>query len=406
MNIFLFSRALPFHGAGGMELVAWDLAAGLASRGHNLKVFTTVIPDGVECTVPASLSKSMEIVPLDKTRPGHYSREWWTGSRRAFVGALKNDRPDVILSISAGACSVLPLALSIPSVIQAHGTSIMEFISKVRRGTLISVLSSLRNLSHIPNDILMFRRVSKVVAVGPEVYRGLRNPLMRIALPPKKIEMIPNGIDTLLFRPDASARANMREKFGIPARAKVLCWVSRLHAQKGCHLALKAFSMLRKKNCYFLVVGDGPEVSRLKGQSEQLGVSDRVVFAGRVQRANLPLLLSAGDAFVFTTLRDEGLPLNVLEAMAFDLPCVISLRLCNNIEGIQDVNGIYPVDPMNPKKTADGLESALANETGRVSLKGGMTKDASRAFVKREYSLDGMVRAYETLLEGLVVGYG
>ena len=67
------------------------------------------------------------------------------------------------------------------------------------------------------------------------------------------------------------------------------------------------------------MLGDGPERSRLERTAQELGVSDRVFFAG--WQTDLSTWLSALDVFVLTS-NSEGLPLGALEAMAAGLPVV------------------------------------------------------------------------------------
>lgn len=44
LRILIVTRSLPDHGLGGMEAVAWDIAKGLAERGHTVRVLTTQAP--------------------------------------------------------------------------------------------------------------------------------------------------------------------------------------------------------------------------------------------------------------------------------------------------------------------------------------------------------------------------
>jgi glycosyltransferase involved in cell wall biosynthesis len=372
-----------------MELVAWDVATGLAERGHNVKIITTATRNGSLCTIPRELSDCLTVEYLCDTRPGRYSRRWWKKSRAAYIYGKDRFNPHVVFSVSAGAKSVFPVLDNVPAVMQAHGTSLGEFRSKIRSGSFVSLLSSIRNFLWIPSDLLMFRHIKKIVAVGPKVRDALQNAPYHWALYKDKVVMIPNGIDTEMFRPDYRARVEIRKQFGIPETAKVLVWASRLHRQKGAHLALEAFSRFNRDNVWFLIIGDGPERIKLQQQSDEKGISDRVVFVGQLSHAKLPLFLSAGDAFVFTTISDEGLPLNLLEAMSINLPCVISQHLTKAINSIEDVEGIYTAVPTDVKGVAQELSKALCNRSNR-----------RRAFIEKNYSKKRMLDKYEqTLLE-------
>jgi glycosyltransferase involved in cell wall biosynthesis len=387
MKILFFTRALPCHNIGGMELVAWDMAKGLAERKHNVKIITTSTVNNIPYKIPEDLRHRLTIEYLEKTKPGRYSRQWWKASRRAYVIEKNRFVPDVIVSISAGARSVLPILSKIPAIMQAHGTSWGEFISKIRSSQFISMIVSIRNLMWIPLDLVMYRRFRKVVAVGPKVYNALEHPLVRWALPKDGLIMIPNGIDTELFRPNHDTRLRIRRKMGIPEKTKVIVWASRLHRQKGAHLALKAFAELKSPDIRFLVIGDGPERHALELQSKTLLVADRVVFVGQVDHSYLPALLNCGDVFIFTTIRGEGFPLNVLEALSVNLPVVVSKNLAGPLEGAE---GIYPVNPTDTKNVSKAIQNAFLSD------------GSGRFFIENHYSRKTMLDRYELILKEMV----
>jgi glycosyltransferase involved in cell wall biosynthesis len=388
MNILCLSRSLPGHGIGGMQRVAWDLATGLANRGHQVKIITTATADGRDTVVPAALSDRLAVEHLPGTRPAQYSTSWWRQSRAAYLRTQKEgSRYDVVLSISAGAWSVIPLLGTVPVIMQAHGTSITEIQSKLRSGRPVAFLQALHNLSWVPWDLGMYRRSRKVVAVGPMAYAGLRHPLIRWVLPPDKLLMIPNGIDTERYRPCAEARAALARQLAIPEGSKVLVWASRLHKQKGAHLALSAFAEVPSSKLSFVMIGDGPERGNLERQARELKIADRVRFIGQVDNDEMPRWLSVGDAFVFTSIREEGFPLNILEALSMNLPVVATKKLVDALEEVEDV---YAVDPSDSAAVSRAMQQAV------IAI--GHDRDA----VERRYSRQVMIRRYEDLFQSLV----
>jgi glycosyltransferase involved in cell wall biosynthesis len=385
MNILFFSRALPCHGTGGMERVAWDVATGMAERGHTVKIITTARPEG-HCPDTANPA-NIDVEHLESARPGHYSSRWWQESRGAFLRAKNAFKPDLVFSVSAGAKAVFPLINGIPAVMQAHGTLLQEMHSKVRSGNMLSSVSAVHNLMKIPQDLLMYRRVQRVIAVGPSVYNSLLHPLCRLTLSEKKVVMIPNGIDTALFKADPAAGSALRRRLGIPGNAKVLVTASRLHRQKGIHFALAALARL-KTDVWFLVAGDGPEMDNLRHRAGELGIDDRVRFVGRIPHEKLPHYLSAGNAFVLTSTWNEGLPLGVLEAMSVNLPSIITRRLATALDVPTDTRGIYCVDPEDAEMTSVMMQKAI--DAGDCDI---------RAIVETKYSRVQMLDRYEQTLK-------
>lgn len=385
MNIVVMTRSLPVHCLGGMELVSWDLVCGLAARNHNVWIITTALPTGKSFHVPPQLAGKITIEFLDGTRPGRYSGEWWKASRNVFSEKRSRFDPDIVLSISVGAMSVMPVLEDIPAIIQSHGTFLGEFYSKITTKKLYSILSSCYNLLWIPWERKMYGNATRIVAVGPAVLNALHFPILKVPL--KNVVLIPNGVNTDIFCPDSKNKTKMREKLGIPTDAMVVVWASRLHKQKGAHLALQAFAKCNLRDLWFLIVGDGPERVALERQSHVLGISDRIIFAGSVDHSDIPELLNAGDVFVFTSIRREGFPLNVLEAMSMDLPVVISQNLAGPLE---EANGVYPVNPLDIEGVAGALGNAVTSGKG------------DRSFITKNYSKGKMIDSYEQLLEEVI----
>lgn len=382
MNIAIISRSLPVHCLGGMELVAWDLIQGLAAKSHNIWVITTAIPGDATFSAPSHLADKITVDFLNGTRPGRYSRAWWKESRYAFLKKRDLFNPDLVISISVGAMSVLPVLGNIPAIIQSHGTFLGEVHSKIQTGKISSIISSFHNLLWIPWERRTYSKVRRIVAVGPAVLSELQRPILKV--PFSKVVLIPNGVDTDLFHPIIDQKINTRKQLGIPADAKVLVWASRLHKQKGTHLALNAFAGIDAQDYWFLVIGDGPERHALEKQSHELRISGRVIFAGAVAHDSMSEFLNAGDIFVFTPNGREGFPLNVLEAMSIDLPVVISNHLAKPFIGAK---GVYPVNPYETEGVARAIEKAASSGKG------------DRSFVMKNYSREKMLDSYEKLFE-------
>jgi glycosyltransferase involved in cell wall biosynthesis len=114
-------------------------------------------------------------------------------------------------------------------------------------------------------------------------------------------------------------------------------------AQKGVFTLPRIFKRLADVRAHLSIVGDGPDLDKLKVRCQPLG--DRVSFMPVVQPRDIPVLLSQQDVFIFPT-RLEGLGYVLLEALAAG--CV---PVCSRIRGVTDYvvrdgqTGIlFPVD--------------------------------------------------------------
>lgn len=130
----------------------------------------------------------------------------------------------------------------------------------------------------------------------------------------KKLRVIPNGVDTSLFRPEAGRRRSARRELGF---GEEFLWLSagRLMWKKGHGTLLEAFA--RVGQGVLLIAGTGPLEGALRQKVQDLRIDVR--FLGH--RVDMPDLMRACDAFVQASLV-EGLPLALLEASASGLPCV------------------------------------------------------------------------------------
>lgn len=147
----------------------------------------------------------------------------------------------------------------------------------------------------------------------------------RLRIPPRRIHVIHNPVDTARFRPPtADERAAIRARFKIPADARVLGSVGRLSFQKDPATMYRAVAeaMRKHERLWFCQVGRGEMESELAALAAQLGMTSRMV--------SIPYLESpaeiyrAFDAFILTSRYEAGWPFVVLEAMASDLPVIVT----------------------------------------------------------------------------------
>jgi glycosyltransferase involved in cell wall biosynthesis len=352
LRVVILARALPVHAQGGMEAATWDLARALTRRGCRVRVLTTSCPGQ-----SSGLIEGIDVRFLDA--PSQiYSAAWSRQSIQAFDEG-DGDWADVAFSVSAAG---FPLAAHLaersvrPALfMQAHGTSWLELVSKLKTRNPVTWLKAIKNLRGAAWDFASYRQFDEIVSIGHAVTQDMQRAPTRLLLQGVPVRQIDNGVDEAFFAFSVEARQQKRQAHGVPQAAKALVTTARLHPQKGVAQALEGFARLARQrpDLYYFIVGDGPERERLQAQAEALGVARQVCFTGAVSRGEVAAYLSAGDVFVFTTLRQEGLPLNVLEAFASGLPAAIS-------DHIKEPH--FPavgVDPHDAKSLAAALEPLL-----------------------------------------------
>jgi glycosyltransferase involved in cell wall biosynthesis len=363
MRICLFSIVTYWHGVkGGMEIHGKILCEGLVKRGHEVIVISTIHPDGKNFEE----SNGIRLHYLDNTVFGSKREGWKTASLKKFLDLEQVKRFDIICSMSV----IIPKELirnkkKIPMIIISEGTGVMMLLSEIKQ--TFSHRNEFRKLlkpflSFIYYYIfweLSLKRYNAIIVVSNEVAKST---LKWYFVDKRKVYTVYNGIETSLFFPDQSKRADVRRALVITDDEKILLFFSFVTKQKGLHLLIKAMpDILEKNNVKLLVIGEGDYLAEAKQLVDQLGLDSYVVFTGYIPREEAPDYINASDVFVLPTIRQEGMPFSLLEAMACGKP-VIASKIGGIPSVIDDgING-FLILPGNISKLIERTNSLLNNK--------------------------------------------
>ena len=190
------------------------------------------------------------------------------------------------------------------------------------------------------------------------------------------------------------ARLEFRRQCGIPADAPVAGIIARLTEQKAHRVLLDAMaSSLELGRLHLLVIGDGELRGSLEQQSEKLGLTGHVHFAGA--RRDLGNVLGAIDVFVMPSLW-EGLPLSLVLAMGAGLP-VIASRVAGMPEVVRHGETGLLVAPGD----AGDLATALVRLSTDALLRSQLGS-AAKAFVKPRFGVDRYIASITALYRRLL----
>lgn len=178
----------------------------------------------------------------------------------------------------------------------------------------------------------------------------------------ERISMVPQGIDTTIFRPKAKteevALVSLRERLGIKREDFVILSVGRLVWEKGWYDLLRAAAKVTKeskKNIKFLIVGSGPEEKSLQDFIHRVNLSQTVILTGPLPYQDMPDVFRLANLFVHATLPtrywNEQFGRVLIEAMAAALPIVGTLSGSTK-ETVGSYGGVF---------VAPGQFSSLAN---------------------------------------------
>jgi glycosyltransferase involved in cell wall biosynthesis len=283
--------------AGGAQRALIDISGHLLARGHAVTLITVGDPSSDFFALPAGVIR-VALNERGREDAGHSRLRRGARIFRRLRATLRESRPDVVLSfidITNIAVLLASLRLGIPVVIAERTYPPAHEI-----GLLWKVLRR-----------LCYPLCSRLVVQTRAVAEWASH-----ILPGQKVEVIPNAVP----------RFALSGAHGMRARELVVLGVGRLVHSKGFDLLMRAFALsgLAAEGWRLVIVGEGPERSRLEVQAKQLNLSGHVDLRGEVRDPSEEMCRSAIFAL---PSRYEGFPNVLLEAMvcgaapvAFDCP--------------------------------------------------------------------------------------
>jgi glycosyltransferase involved in cell wall biosynthesis len=208
---------------------------------------------------------------------------------------------------------------------------------------------------------------------------------------PRGSGAIPNGCDVAGVAHRARRARQMRAR----DERLVIGMVARLDPIKDQATLIRAFAEVANEHpqAELWLIGDGARAAELCDLAIAEGVADRVVFWG--QRSDVPELLGQMDVFAFSTTRDEGFGIALIEAMAAGLPVIASdVPACREVLGNGAAGVLVP--PGDHASLGDAIYALLSSERQRAAW-------ARRALTRATDHYDAAFCArtwYDALLNG------
>lgn len=220
---------------------------------------------------------------------------------RAAIAEL---RPDLVMTYNWGAVEWAMAARLLAGAKQIHcesGFGVEEARGQIGRRVLFRRLA----LGRVARLIVPSRTL---VEIARHSWR----------VPAERIAHIPNGVEIARFAQAPDPRALAALGLAGPAGGPLIGTAAPLRAEKNVARLLRAFAHLPARlQARLAVLGDGGERERLLALAGELGIAERVVFAGHVE--SLEQVLGALDLFVLSS-DTEQMPNSLLQAMAAGLP--------------------------------------------------------------------------------------
>ena len=354
---------------GGAQRQLVTLARGLARRGHSI---TVAVFYSRGTSWPELEWDGVRVVALEK------GGRWDVAAFLARVGTLvRNERPRVIHGY-----------LDVPNVLAlllrpvARGARIVwgvrsayvdwDRFDRLTRFTF-SVACRLSRFA----DLIILNSFA-----GHEHHRALGYRADRMVV-------VPNGIDTELFAPDAAARASVRAEWGVRETEILIGLVGRVDPLKGHDTFLHAAAavMRRHPGVRWVCIGGGDPrlLAELQGLSERLGVAIALRWVG--ERHDMPAVYNALDVAVSPSI-SEGFSNVIGEALATGVTCVAT-DIGDSARIVGDATLVAPVNDVAALTRA--IEAAL----GRL---GPDSRASRRARVLEHFSVSRLISSTEEAL--------
>lgn len=243
---------------------------------------------------------------------------------------------------------------------------------------------------NIPVQRFVWGLCTQVLSVSNSHREKIAN---TIGFSPKKIKVIPNGVDTSRFAPSLDRDKN-KILLGFAPRNRIIGTVGRLVKIKNQQMLIQAFATFVGScpDAKLILVGDGPLRDELTHLASSLGITRHVHFFGR--RSDVPVVLQAMDLFVLPSI-SEGMSNTILEAMSCGLP-VVATDVGGNPEII--INNV--TGRLVQSGDVDELASILTflfDHPDRLQEMG----NSSRKHIEDNYSIHEMINNYERLYQEL-----
>lgn len=271
-----------YPGVGGSGIIATELGIQMAKRGHQVHFITSKVPFRLTINHPNIHIHQTDINSYSVFQYPPY--DITIASKIAEV--IKYYDLDVIhmhYAVPHAVCGILAK--------QMAGSDV-KIISTLH-GTDITVLGHDASLT----DAIKFGIESSDITTA--VSESLKRDTYRLISPDKEITPVYNFIDEKIFNLEDREEAgkHLKKHYGIPEETKVVMHTSNFRAVKRIEDIIRAFNITSQEvDAVLMLVGDGPEMNRMRQLVHNLNLGDKVIFTG--QQSDVVSYYKMSDCFM------------------------------------------------------------------------------------------------------------
>jgi glycosyltransferase involved in cell wall biosynthesis len=365
MRILTFSSPYPPE-LGGMQSHVYNLTQAFARMGHEVRVVTA---RGQRPAPVRQRDGAISVVRIPSVNvPKTMTLQYLSASAAYLTWLVLTWRPDIlhVHSFWPDLLATKHLCPMVRVVHTAHESLFLTMAEQPRyHRRLRFIVSKVDGLIGPSNELL-------------EAARGF-------GVPAGRSIFLPNGVDSEKFSP--SVPGVIRGQYGLLASTKIVLCPRRLVPKNGVNFLIESIPTILPihPDTMFVIVGEGPERARLETQTRELGIQDKVIFAGGISNDEINSYYADADLVVLPSLK-EATSISALEAMSSSKPIVAS-----NVGGLphlvsEGVTGLL-VPPADPQALATAISGLLSSPDRRRAM-----GSAARSRVLSELTWDHIAR--------------
>lgn len=393
---------------------AFELACHWAQAGHDVSVLTG-FPNHPTGVVPPEWRGQLRrliyrerigrvdvfrtwLWPLPNRKAHERMRNYASFCVSAALRGLAIPRPDVIIASSPQLLVGLSgwwiaFARQLPFVFEVRDLW-PESLAAVGVGDEHSLLH--HALAAVAK--FLYQRSDLIVVVTPAFKDHL---IRRWRVPPPKIAVVENGVETGLFAPAPSAANDaLRRELGAEEKFLV-CYIGTMGMAHGLETLLDAAGQLQSQNsnAQFLLVGEGAEKERIKALAHSRGLAN-VRFLDQQPREKIPAFISASDACLVLLKKADVfktvIPTKMLEFMSCARPVILG------VDGqarqiVEDASAGLVIEPENSEALVAAINQLAANREFGMTL-----GQKGREYILQNFSRGRTAEKYIDVLQSLV----
>ena len=353
-------------GANSIHSVRW--IEFFVEKGHEI-IWISFAPPAPEAKELVKKTKFHEITPsLLSDINGPFAIRHLSGTVKKVKEILDREKPDLLHVHSAGTYGlVAALAGFHPTILTPWGSDILlgGFIRKL---LLIFIVG----------------RTDIFTCDGENTFERL----IGLGAERDKISLVRFGTDIEKFRPEPKTNQSKIKIISLRTLLPVYDIESLIRAA--------AIVTKSAPNAEFIIAGGGDDRERLEKLTKDLDIEKIVGFVGRVENQELPKFLQSADIYVSTSLSDSGLASSTAEAMATELPVVVT-ESGDNKEWIDPPAGGFVVAVKSPEQLAERIIT-LIKDAGMRKTQGARNRKIIEEKNNYRVEMEKIEKVYENLV--------